>query len=163
MGKQFKKGIHFYQKGGDQTKLEKLKKASMFFSKELMSTRMINTLAIRIEMRATGYADRHTTGNCNGDIFNGSQASKEFTLKVQRDNSFESQLRTLAHELVHVQQYASKRLQTRFWKSDRKWHDRWEGTDMGVQSSIEYGDRPWEIEAFEKANQLKSTFLKISQ
>ena len=69
---------------------------------------------------------------------------------IRTDMSFLNILETIAHELVHLKQYATGQLSKRIWKSDNRVHYRWEKKDIGVQSDIEYKNRPYEIEAFEK-------------
>ena len=49
-----------------------------------------------------------------------------------------------------LKQYSTGQLSKRIWKSDNRVHYRWEKKDIGVQSDMEYKDRPYEIEAFAK-------------
>ena len=139
-----KSKITVLQRGGDKNH-EVLERAARFFLSELMSTRLANTLAIRIEVRATKLDDG--TAACAFLPTNGSAASKEFTVVLHRERSLADQLADLAHELVHVQQAASGRLQYRKWKSDGKLHARWEGAELGVLAELPYLTRPWEVEA----------------
>jgi len=70
-------------------------------------------------------------------------------------------LRTLAHEMVHVMQIATKKLQYRYWRSDRRLHFRWNGEEMGVLANFPYKNQPHEIEAREKEEDLfKRFYLK---
>lgn len=122
-----------------------LEEATRWALSELLSTRMANTLSLRIEVRSTklhenGYGLVVSTAN-------GSKASKKFTVTIHRDHSLTQQLKGLFHELTHVAQYATGRLQCRRWKSDRKFHYRWEGEEMGTEEENPYWNRPWEVEA----------------
>lgn len=142
--------VKVLQKGGVKNN-EVIEAAVRFFGKELMSTRMTNTLTVRVAMRVSGRANKTTNGHVI-HICNGSAAQKVFNINIDRDAHLASQLQVLAHEMIHVQQIATKRYQLRKWKSDRTLHARWEGNDIGDYHKIPYRERPWEVEAF--ANQL---------
>jgi hypothetical protein len=117
------------------------------FAARLMSTRLCNTLSIRIEMRASKLA-ADMAGKCvHAPI--GSQAVKTFTIVLDRDMTWSDQLSYLAHEMKHVEQVATGRLQMRFWKTDRQLHVRWNGAEMGPIAQLPYWTRPWEVEARE--------------
>lgn len=144
MAKSFLQGVTIYQKGGTgQSAHPELKLAAEFYLTNLLSTRMVNTLRIRIELRAgvpSGRSGDHENGS------NGSIRDKCHTIRIRRAMSLVNTLSTLAHECVHVAQQASGRLQKRVWKSDGHWHIRWEGKEQGIFNSK---DRqvPWEVEA----------------
>jgi len=135
---------------------EKLSSATKFILKELMSVKMANTLKIKIHVRKTTLGAR-TLGQVEHDT-NGSKSQKEFLIELRDDQSEQEKITTLAHELVHVQQNVSKRLQYRFWTSDRKLHVRWENKELGEPSQIPYRERPWEVEAFAKEQILADMF-----
>ena len=120
--------------------------ATQFFAKELMSVRMMNTIKIKIDVRKTTL-DKNTWG-CVESKCMGSVKQKEFRITLDYKRFDTDILKTLAHEMIHVQQIVSGRLQYRYWKSDHQLHARWEGKELGVVSHIDYRERPWEIEAF---------------
>ncbi|MGD1524057.1 hypothetical protein [Vibrio owensii] len=138
--------ITILQRGGDKNDHDILESAALYYSKMLMSTRMCNTLKLRIELRATKL-EAGVLGECSTENI-GSKANKEFTIVMRRDEDINSKLSTLAHEMVHVAQKATNILQHRKWKSDNRYHTRWNGIDMGLSNSVPYNDRPWEKEAF---------------
>ena len=140
----------------DHNLAEKLTSATKFILKELMSVKMANTLKIKIHVRKTTLGAR-TLGQVEHDT-NGSKSQKTFLIELKDDQSDAEKICTLAHELVHVQQNVSKRLQYRFWSSDKKLHVRWEGKELGEPSQIPYRERPWEVEAFAKEQILADMF-----
>lgn len=140
----------------DHNLAEKLTSATKFILKELMSVKMANTLKIKIHVRKTTLGAR-TLGQVEHDT-NGSKSQKTFLIQLRDDQSDAEKICTLAHELVHVQQNVSKRLQYRFWSSDKKLHVRWEGKELGEPSQIPYRERPWEVEAFAKEQILADMF-----
>ena len=62
---------------------------------------------------------------------------REFTIDINRNQTQEEILKTIAHELVHVRQYAMGYLNEEATM--------WQGRSM--PRDIEYQDQPWEIEA----------------
>ena len=136
-----------------------LLKAVDFYGKELMTTRMFNTLKIKVHVRKT-VLKRGVSGavinNCKGSI-----KQNEYLITLDYKAFTADMLRTLAHEMVHVMQIATKKLQYRYWKSDRRLHFRWNGEEMGVLANFPYKNQPHEIEAREKEEDLfKRFYLK---
>jgi RecA/RadA recombinase len=125
-----------------------IKEATQFFAKELMTVRMMNTIKIKIDVRKTTL-DKNTWGQVINKCM-GSVKQKEFRITLDYNRFDTDILRTLAHEMIHVEQIVSGRLQYRYWKSDHQLHARWEGKELGVKSHIPYEHQPWEIEAFGK-------------
>ena len=121
----------------------------------LFSTRMANTLRITIKLRAG--LDKKIFGNAMWRDLSKSKTarSKHHTIHLQRDADLTQQLRTLTHELKHVEQMATGRLACRrtygslgiFWR---------EVGQKGPAEKFECRDgepvlawhlRPWEKEA----------------
>lgn len=63
-------------------------------------------------------------------------------------------IKVLSHELIHLQQYESKRLI--IYNNNAIWMG-----DTSDVNSIPYNDRPWEIEAFSKQSKLNNTLSDI--
>lgn len=145
--------IQILQRGGVK-RHDIIEKATRWGLGQLMSTRLANTLTIRIELRATKLR-KGISGVAKSKV-KGSKANKTFTIVLRRDDCLKEQLVTLFHELVHVEQIAKNRLQKRVWRSDGCVHVRWEGEHLGRKDAIPYHKRPWEIEAF----RLERTLMK---
>ncbi len=147
--------IKIFQKGGNKNGHAIIEEAARFMGLELMSSRMLNGLQIRIELRARKAANAgHCSVKCNG-----SDATKKFTIELSRDDHTATQLEVLAHEMIHVQQIATGRLQKRLWKSDKQLHVRWEGKELGLHKNIPYKTMPWEIEAYAGQKALKTKYI----
>ena len=113
---------------------ERIKKllsdAVKFYLDELnVSVRMQNTLNIKINVRKTTL-DKDTSGTCSIRM-NGSQSTKEYKIILSHDEMDFTKLATLAHEVVHIEQQVTKRLQLRKWSSDKKVHAIWNNVEMG--------------------------------
>ena len=146
---------------------ERIKKllsdAVKFYLDELnVSVRMQNTLNIKINVRKTTL-DKDTSGTCSIRM-NGSQSTKEYKIIVSDEMDFINKLATLAHEVVHIEQQVTKRLQLRKWSSDNKVHARWNNVEMGEYLvDVPYEEAEWEIEAREKQNSLARKFYNKAQ
>ena len=149
--------IQILQRGGVKNH-EKLLEGAHFFLGELMSSRLANLLEIRIEVRSSKL--ENGTLACAWLPTNGSSASRSFTIVLHRERPLLHQLFDLAHELVHVAQAASGRLQYRRRK-DGKTYVRWEGEDLGALQEIPYWDRPWEEEAHRMEEELFRKFAAL--
>lgn len=68
---------------------------------------------------------------------------REFEIYINPHMGKRAQLMTLAHEMVHVKQYAKGELKTLFNKKENRWKGRYITDDQ-----YHYFDQPWEIEAF---------------
>jgi hypothetical protein len=79
---------------------------------------------------------------------------KELCVALDNKLSTAKLLTTLAHEMVHVKQFARGQVKTEFTK---RGHVRtfW----MGRPVKAEYLDRPWEIEAYDRELELTDQFL----
>lgn len=76
------------------------------------------------------------------------EGDREFTIRIDVSLPLDEMISTLLHEMVHVQQYVSKKMvykwvhEVRFEKDVYSW-------------DMPYDERPWEIEAHAKEKQLK--------
>ena len=152
--------ITILQRGGDKNH-EVLEAAVRFYARHLLSTRMANTLDLRVEVRATTLND----GNLAqvSILTNGSNPTKAFKIILDRERSLVDQIGDLAHEMTHVAQAAMGRYQLRRWKSDLKLHARWEGVELGILADLPYWTRPWEVEARAKEAELVPLFWESRQ
>lgn len=135
--------VKILQRGGNKRYHPVLEKAIRHYASQLFSTRMANSLSIRLEFRV----GKNT--KCRGVVYhntNGSKIQKEWKIVIGRDIDLLHQLIILAHEMKHVQQGVSKRLQF-FKNKDKILRARWEGETMIVKD-VPYNKRPWEIEAY---------------
>jgi hypothetical protein len=147
------KGIQVFQRGGEDRKIL-VEKAATFFLKELVSTRMYNLLSIRIEMRVTKLSKDYE-GSCYVPV-NGSKITRSGVVILQRDMKRKEMLICLAHEMVHVAQMVTNRLQ--YTRKEGITFARWEGKAMGNIAHIPYQEHPWEVEAFTKQEELFQAF-----
>lgn len=123
-----------------ETEKKIIKMATDFYANILMSSRMVNSLEITINIvdglnktqRVLGWVHPKDSAN--------ERRPKEFVIELDRQKKLKSILKCLAHEMTHVKQYA---------KGELKFHDH----DLVTFKKEKYIDddywlSPWEIEAY---------------
>jgi len=124
---------------------------------ELMSTRLANTLDLRIEVRKTVLSE----SNCGRVLWNPitNAKKKQYTIIIYREADLPKQIAALGHELMHVTQYAQHRLghsakgneRGRWWVQDGR-------RQFFPYATTDYWSSPWEIEARAFEAQTQKTF-----
>lgn len=125
-----------------------------FCAHSLMTSRLVNTLEVRIE-----FVDDldHLDGECDYEDY-GDPRPKDFIVRIKDSLPLHKQLRTICHEMVHVKQYARGEL--RYMCRPAR-HTKFQGTLY--PEDIDYWARPWEIEAFDKEKDLFTDWLKVKK
>jgi len=113
---------------------EELIKASHFFAEELLTHQMLPHISLHISMRST----MRDLGTCSVTHYNSWYKPRTFQIELRRHRSFKTTLTTLAHEMVHLKQYAKGEIGIFL----DKWHKQKIDT-----TAIPYEELPWEIEA----------------
>lgn len=126
-------------KGKKNSKLssEEIYFATKYFSQLLMSKRLMKALVVEVNFTK----DISTDGN--SVWVDDNHRPREFEININSKMGTRKQLITLAHEIVHVKQYAKGELKSLLRTSTERWHGKYIQTD-----ELNYFDRPWEIEAF---------------
>ena len=125
-------------------------KAVKFFTSKLMSKRLADTLYINIEFDENlGYAGLATW-------LDEPVRPKEFSIRINPKHE-EPILVTLAHELVHVKQYAKGMLRDLIRSPDQVV---WNGARQKCNNHDgDYRNQPWEIEAYAREWELYEAYL----
>ena len=132
-------------KGATLTPKERkiLKMATHFYASRLMSDRLSNTLEISINVIKDFYVKNKILGEAfpKDDVL-GIPSNKQFVINLEWNNKLGKRvLQCLAHEMVHIKQYA---------KGELKFHER--GNLVTFQreqyQGDEYWESLWEIEAY---------------
>lgn len=121
--------------------------ASFFLLKMLDTTTLKNTIVnIKVRKKLEDSQD----GYCDIVDYDGWNRPREFDVYVQKNVSVRYMLMTLAHECVHVKQYASGEL--------KEGHNLWRY--QIVPPDINYWESPWEIEAFGRERGLYTMYCE---
>ena len=127
--------------------VDEIEAAAQFYGELLMGKNLIKNLHIRLVFTKT---------QGNGTTWEDDIARpREFTITIEKGMSKRETLITLAHEMVHVKQYATGELRDYMSSSKlQRWRD--EKRDW---SQVEYWDLPWEIEAYGRERGLYVRFV----
>ena len=121
--------------------LDKLKSLSNFVLEKFFTKNMRDKLVIDVHFKKGLFKSQNTHGNCIWEDEH--RNAREFTIYLEPDQKLALLLNTLAHELVHVKQWAKGEYyelvsQPKVYKFNGKRVD---------TSKVDYWDTPWEIEA----------------
>ena len=123
-------------KGGTISQQEKVHSMVEYCINKLMPR--MRTLEIEVQIKniekkedADGYCLRNSP--------------REFELEISNNQGLRKMLETVAHEMVHVKQYARNEMNDWVHDSTREKYYKWKGTS--VPEKTNYWDLPWEIEA----------------
>lgn len=129
-----------------------MRRAAAYFIEELIGSR----LNLNVEFRFSDLkAQCGVLGECS--VQDEGYSPRNFTINVDGKQSLRMQLRTIAHEIVHVKQYARNEMYDYVSQ-----HTRWRNTVVD-HSKTKYMDLPWEVEAYSMEVPLVRKFLKEHQ
>lgn len=123
-------------------------KATEYYLSMLVPRHISHHIQIDIEFESR--LDEKADGYCEVTGHNRRQKPREFLIQIHKNKSQRYMLMTLAHEMVHVKQYAMGELAENMnaWKGRR------------VHSKTDYWDTPWEIEAHGREAGLYTRFCE---
>jgi len=138
--------MQVYQRGGIK-RHQMMRGAAYFYARRLMGKEMADTLSVDIKMCVWGL-EPDDMGDCTpSNIFEIDK--RTFIIRIRKTMSLVMQLRTLAHEFVHVRQYATGQLAGfPVLKWNNKIYD------------VPYDQKPWEKEAFKLEKKLSKALSR---
>lgn len=138
------------QRGGKKIAHDFYEEAMRSFAAQLLSPARVALLDVRVEFRKTTVLS-HADGQCT------LLGRNKFEIRVRRDLPFGNILLILAHEFVHVKQFATQELTwTKEYDMTPSTRKFWNGVEM---TDVPYAERPWEIEAEARELDLTKAFL----
>lgn len=137
--------------GGTAERRAVLRKAALWILPYLVGSRLTANLRVTIRLSATIERER-IKGDC--EWVDSNVRPREFMIRIGSSLSPLMQLLTLAHELVHVKQYARGIM---FDCANGGEHTRWKRTIIKTES-MAYRDIPWEREALKLERPIVSAY-----
>lgn len=135
-------------KDSELTKLFKI--AARCYSDKLLSTQLDKNISLKIQIKdnlnAGGYCDFEDIAPL---------PPRDFTIEIDRTKKRIHMFIALAHEMVHLKQFAKGEVKDKLYK--RKYVKVWKGEVY--DDEVSYWDQPWEIEAYGMENSLVAKFL----
>lgn len=132
--------------GFRKAKTDRIVQAVEFFARQLLHGNTVNNLTIDVEKV------RHldVMGECINE--DDTRNPRWFTINVRDALGDDDVIKTLAHEMVHVKQYAKNELSKQLSATKGKGFrmtSKWMGEPWAPKSKEDpYWDCPWEIEAY---------------
>ena len=123
-----------------------VKRAAIFYTEKLMTKKLLDNIYVKIKFNKK----LDVYGTASVQNYNDSNKAREFLVELNPVIGARDILETLAHELVHVKQFA--------YGETNESLTRWRGKK--VDSDIDYWEEPWEVEANGMAVGLFTRFVK---
>lgn len=127
--------------------------AAVFFGEKLLSKRMLAGIELRVVFVRGLETDHYLTGDCGWEDDN--LRPREFMIRLDAGMGRRKTLISLAHEMVHLKQYAKGEMRDMMRCGRTKWLNEHIDTE-----AIDYWDLPWEIEAHGREVGLYERFKK---
>ena len=134
--------MNVYITGGNKSLRALAHSLVEYCADKLFSSNLNNKITIDIEFSKTLYKEDTILGEVDFDDNN--HRPKDFTMVVDCSGSKRQVMETIAHEMVHIKQYAKGELVDLSRCGGTKWMK-----DV-VDGNTNYWDLPWEIEAHGK-------------
>jgi hypothetical protein len=136
--------------GGSQSQKRRAASMVRFCASELFPKMKRMDITVRITKINDG-----SHGYCTPFFHSkNSDRPREFELEINRENNLRLLLETVAHEMIHVKQYARGELYYSSHREKHRWQGRW------INYRISYSQQPWEKEAFKNETVLVEKWLK---
>jgi len=119
-----------------------------FYAQKLLSKRLKNSLQIHIEFIELS---ENEFGYCNVE----DDKNKSFLISINRDLTYEKTLIYIAHEMIHVKQYAKNELKDYVYNDKIRFRK-----EIFDKNRISYWQSPWEKEARKNEKKLYMSFIK---
>ena len=128
-------------KGSRKAVRKLVEHATWFYAEKLMGKRLISGLEITINLKKN-LLEEENEGNAIWE--DDGYRPKEFTIELDSGVKIRNLLITLAHEMVHVKQWAKNEM---YEYLNTMGMVRFKGEKVHLKET-EYWDYPWEIEAY---------------
>ena len=130
-------------KGSNKANRKLVEAPTWWYAEKLMGKRLMGGLEIDINLRKNLITKEDCEGTATWE--DESSRPKEFTIELDVTYSIRDALITLAHEMVHVKQWAKGEMYEYVKPGLIRFHK----TKFDIDN-IDYWDYPWEVEAFGK-------------
>jgi hypothetical protein len=127
------------------------KQAVKWYGKYLLGHRLYRNIEVKLEFDKKALGP-YVYGCCDWNDDN--HKARDFTITVDPDLGKRNMLLVIAHEMVHVKQYAKGEMKD-YIRMDRV---KWKGKVYN-ESVIDYWEHPWEIEAHGREKGLYYKFI----
>jgi hypothetical protein len=131
-------------KGSNKAIRKLVESATRFYAEKLMGKRLTENLKITVNLKRNLLSKEGLEGSAVWE--DDSYRPREFIVEIDSTVKVRNLLLTLAHEMVHVKQWAKDEM---YEYLNTIGMVRFKGEKVHLDS-LEYWDQPWEIEAYGK-------------
>lgn len=124
-----------------------VERATHFYGQNLISKRLLDNINLKVKFNP----NLDVYGFASVEDYNNSGKPREFLIELHSWIGAKEILKTLAHEMVHVKQFA--------YMETNEALTRWKGAIID-SDNIDYYSHPWEIEAYGMDSGLFTKFVK---
>ena len=129
-----------------------VRQAANFYGKYLLGNKLHNNVFVTIKFQ-TFKKGCHDYAYC--DWTDDNHCTRDFNITIDRRLNKKETLLALAHEMVHVKQYAKGEMKDIFRPMKMV---KWMG-EKYLQDEMDYWEQPWEIEAYGREKGLYIKFI----
>ena len=134
-------------KGSNKNYRKLIESAAYYHAEKLVGKRLLKTIKININLRRGMLKKDDVEGTCIWDDWEDLRKTpRDFTIELDSGVNIRNILINLAHEMVHIKQWAKNEMYEYMNTVDLV---RFKGEKIHLKE-IEYWDYPWEIEAYGK-------------
>ena len=130
-------------KGSNKKVRKVVEQAAWYYAEKLMGKRLLGSLEITINLKKNLLTKEGNEGSAIWE--DDGYRSREFTIELDATVKIRNLLITLAHEMVHVKQWAKNEM----YEYMEPHMVRFKGEKIHLKET-DYWDYPWEIEAYGK-------------
>ena len=135
-----------------------VREAIEFFAERLMTERLHSSLKVQVSFVSDKEID--CASDCAPDYIESTIRPKTFELRIRNKLPLMTTIQSLAHEMVHIKQYARAELFDYFRKPLCRWRGRFYDKESMDTETDAYWLAPWEIEARGYEEGLYNLFVK---
>ena len=125
----------------DKIDLAQIRSAAKWYAAYLMGTKMSKEVSLLISFKQDLKREQSIWAEC--ERRDRAEYPRKFTITLDAHCGMRSTMLALAHEMVHVKQYAIGELH---WPENPNLPIRWKGKI--VRDDVIYWEHPWEVEAY---------------
>lgn len=138
--------------GGSKLQRQILTEACDYYVTRLLGYQLSREIVVVVKIRKNLMEQENSKADCIWD--DDEDLPREFEIRLDADLTIMAMLRCLAHECVHVAQYASGKMKDTNSIQVTKWN----GKKID-RRGIDYFDLPWELEAYGQETGLMDRFI----
>lgn len=142
-------------------KMASLKIAINLFGKKLLSKKLFEQIEVELIFVQNFNKNQKAYGIC--EWIDNNDRPKWFEITIDKDLSEKQIIKTIAHEMVHLKQFATGQMKDMVRTPATRWEGKLYTVPDNYDLSLDYWFTPWEIEAYGLENGLYVMYKRYMQ